>query len=54
MNLRIVPVRLLDRGFEIIDDQGPGDPTKMPERILQTTKEAVGILVVKSLAVALP
>ena len=52
VKLRIVPVGVLDRGPQVIDDHGPGGAVKMPESILQTANETVGVLTVHRFAVA--
>ena len=42
IQLRIIPVRLADRGPEIIDDDGLEHALEMPECILQTADETLG------------
>jgi hypothetical protein len=51
--LRIEPVGLGDCGLEVVDDQRPGHPAKVPEGILQAADELLGCLAINHLAVAL-
>ena len=53
IDLRIVPVGVLHRGFQIIRDYGSGDPAPVPEGVLQTSKELLRPLAEDHLAVAL-
>jgi hypothetical protein len=53
MDVRIVPVGIFYSRFQIVDNQGPGDTTKVPKGILQTANEVVGGLTIDDLAVRL-
>ncbi len=51
--LRLVPVRLLNRGTQVVDDQHARNAPKMPEGVLQAPDELLCRLVPDCLAVGL-
>ncbi len=53
IQLRIEPVRLLDRRTEVVDDQYLGHAAEVPEGILQAADEVLGRLPIDDFAVAL-
>ena len=53
VDVRVVPVGLGDRGFEVIDHEGLGHPAEMPEGILQAANEVLRRLTVDHLAIGL-
>ena len=53
IELRVVPVRMLDQGLGIVDHNGLRHPAKVPEGVLEALQQAVGRLPEDRLAVAL-
>lgn len=53
VKVRIEPVRVEDRGLQVVDDGGAGDATEVPERVLAASDERLGVLTPDDLAVAL-
>jgi hypothetical protein len=53
IDLRIIPVGLNHTGFQVVDDDGGRDPTKISERVFQTANEALAGLTPHCFAVTL-
>ena len=53
VELRIIPVRLQDRGLQVVDHHGPRNPADRPERVLDAAQERLRVLAPHDLRVAL-
>jgi len=53
IKLRVEPVGLRDRGFEVVDHDRPRHAAEIPERVLKSAEEFIGRLAPYSLAICL-